>query len=179
LWPALTTASWWRSCRRSGAATSGAGEEGPDAARARPTAGTLRSRLAAGSRCRGWPGLASACCPHGPACRFWLDLLTTIPFEIVVIAACGSGLDEKATRFVSLLRLLKLVGHAAPRCCGLWPQRPHHQHRSFLSRRVGSGSLRRRPRPSRGAAHMAAACDLPRRLASTGCRSSLSCSSTT
>jgi hypothetical protein len=46
--------------------------------------------------------------------KFCLDLLTTIPFEMVVLAACGLSESPTTTaRYISLLRLLKLVGRAA------------------------------------------------------------------
>ena len=51
--------------------------------------------------------------------KFWLDLLTTIPFEILVLAACGlQDSDTTTARDISLLRLLKLVGGAGG-CTGV------------------------------------------------------------
>ena len=47
---------------------------------------------------------------HYLAGRFWLDLLTTIPIDLLVMAACGleQSTDPRA-RYISMLGLLKLV----------------------------------------------------------------------
>jgi hypothetical protein len=101
-----------------------------------------------------------------PARRFWIDLLTTIPFELVVISACGSSIDEKTARFISLLRLLKLVG--APR--------------SSARHWRGTGAAPEDPAPRLLLWRMVRpvlAFALPRRRASTASMSSSSCWSTT
>jgi hypothetical protein len=41
--------------------------------------------------------------------RLWWDLLTTLPWDDIVLAATGHYHDSQAARYIGLLGLLKLV----------------------------------------------------------------------
>jgi len=52
-----------------------------------------------------------AACPSLARLQLWLDLLFTIPFEYIILAAAGLwGVNNSTTQYISLLALLKLVG---------------------------------------------------------------------
>ena len=54
--------------------------------------------------------LACQAAASGCARRFWIDLLTTIPFELIILRATGlDGSEGTTARYISMLRLLKLV----------------------------------------------------------------------
>lgn len=57
--------------------------------------------------------------------RFWLDLITTIPFELIILGAMKLEDSESTTaRFISLMRLLRLVSCQGLLPCTLQEHRP-------------------------------------------------------
>lgn len=43
--------------------------------------------------------------------RFWLDLLSTVPWDCLVLAATGEAARTNTTaRYIALLRLIRMVG---------------------------------------------------------------------
>jgi hypothetical protein len=70
-------------------------------------------------------------------CRFVLDLLTTIPFELIILRSCGLDSSGGTTaRYISLLRLLKLVGGRVWGWAGPGCPQPQQQATAWLANDV-------------------------------------------